>query len=134
MLKKEEIFNKHKNFFIYLLELTNDDIKDRNDDNQCVISSFLKIWSKYGHYTMSYFLSIENCINYLSRQSVEYRLQYASWITSNMSQPALALFYYYLYCQKENKRPLILHSEGVKIFRNLNKERFLLSQGHHKLL
>ena len=126
-LKKEESFNKHKEFFIYLLELTNDDIKDRNDDNRCINSSFLRIWSKYGHFIMPYFLNIENCIYYLSRQNIGSKQQYASWITSNMSQPALALFYYYLYCQKETKRQLILHCEGLKFFESLDKERFLLS-------
>lgn len=126
-LKKEESFNKHKEFFIYLLELTNDDIKDRNDDNRCINSSFLRIWSKYGHFIMPYFLNIENCIYYLSRQNIGSKQQYASWITSNMTQPVLALFYYYLYCQKETKRQLILHCEGLKFFESLDKERFLLS-------
>ena len=132
-LEKEKTFNKHKDFFIYLLELTDDDIKDMADDSRRVNSSFLKIWSKYGHCTISYFLSIENCVDYLSRQRIEYRQQYASWITSNMSQPTLAFFYYYLYCQKESKRQLILHCEGMKLFKNLNKERFLFSEKHYNL-
>lgn len=134
-VKKENYFIKHKPDFQYLFNMSNSDLKWKEKENQeyCHIQdAFNKVWNKYGHLVMPYFMSIENSINYLFEHgdnSVK-REKYVPWITSNMSQTGMAFFYYYLYCQKEEKRTLISHCQTLNFFKDLNKEQFLLDKSH----
>lgn len=126
-------FNKYKTDFQYLLNMSKNDLawKNEKDQEYCHIQdAFFKVWNKYGHLTSGYFISIENCINYLSKQKYSNKEEYSSWITSHMNQPTLALFYYYLYCQKERKRQIIFQCETLNFFQHLNKEQFLFLEEH----
>lgn len=139
-VKKETNFNKHKLDFQHFFNLSNLDLAWKqnkgNEEYSHIRNAFNKVWNKYGHLVMPYFMSIENSINYLfeyGSNSVE-REKHVLWITNNMSQTGMAFFYYYLYCQKEKKRILISHCQTLNFFKDLNKEQFLLNENHFELI
>lgn len=139
-VKKETNFNKYKLDFQHLFNLSNLDLAWKqnkgNEEYSHIRNAFNKVWNKYGHLVMPYFMSIENSINYLFEHGdiTTEREKYVPWITSNMSQTGMAFFYYYLYCQKEKKRILISHCQTLNFFKDLNKEQFLLDENHFELI